>query len=94
MIGLAVVAVGLGSVAVLDVERGDSDANITTFGDALWWATTTVTTVGYGDRLPVTLEGRVIAFALMVVGISLVGVVTASVAAWLIANVERPVDRT
>ena len=93
VIGLAFVAVGLGSVAVLDVERGDPDANITTFGDALWWATTTVTTVGYGDRFPVTLEGRLIAFALMLVGISLVGVVTASVAAWLIANVERPVDR-
>ena len=40
VIGLAVVAVGLGSVAMLDVERGDPEANITTFGDALWWATT------------------------------------------------------
>jgi voltage-gated potassium channel len=40
----------------------------------------------------VTLEGRLIAFALMLVGISLVGVVTASVAAWLVANVERPTD--
>ena len=48
---------GLGSVAMLDVERGDPDANITTFGDALWWATTTVTTVGYGDRFPVTAGG-------------------------------------
>jgi len=92
VIGLAVVAVGLGSVAVLDVERGDPDANITTFGDALWWATTTVTTVGYGDHFPVTLEGRLLAFALILVGISLVGVVTASVAAWLIANVDRPVE--
>jgi len=47
-------------------------------------------TVGYGDRFPVILEGRLIAFARMLVGISLVGVVTASVAAWLVANVERP----
>jgi voltage-gated potassium channel len=94
VIGLAVVAVGLGAVAMLDVERGDPEANITTFGDALWWATATVMTVGYGDRFPVTAEGRVIAFAVMLVGISLIGVVTASVAAWLIANVERPSDRT
>ena len=92
VVGTAVMAVALGAVAVLDVERGDPDANITTFGDALWWATTTVTTVGYGDRFPVTWEGRVIAVALMLVGISLVGVVTASVAAWLIANVERRPD--
>jgi voltage-gated potassium channel len=89
VVGTAVVAVALGAVAVLDVERADPDANITTFGDALWWATSTVTTVGYGDRFPVTWEGRMIAVALMLVGISLVGVVTASVAAWLIANVER-----
>ena len=94
VIGTAVVAVGLGAVAVLDVERGDPDANITNFGDALWWATTTVTTVGYGDHFPVTWEGRLFAVALMVVGISLVGVVTASVAAWLIANVERPAERS
>ena len=52
VIGLAVVAVGLGSVAMLDVERGDPEANITPFGDALWWAPCTVTTVGYGDRFP------------------------------------------
>jgi len=88
--GTAVLAVGLGAIAGLDVERGDPDANITTFGDALWWATTTVTTVGYGDRFPVTLEGRLVGVALMLVGISVVGVVTASVAAWLISNVERP----
>ncbi len=93
VIGTAVMAVALGAVAVLDVEREAQDANITTFGDALWWASTTVTTVGYGDRFPVTLEGRVLAVALMLVGISHVGVVTASVAAWLIANVERPHTR-
>ena len=93
VISIAILSIGLGAVAVLDVERDAPGANITTFGDALWWATTTVTTVGYGDRYPVTLEGRLFAVALMLVGISLVGVVTASVAAWLIANVERPVQR-
>ncbi len=46
------------ALAVLDVERDAEGANITTFGDALWWAATTVTTVGYGDQFPVSVTGR------------------------------------
>ncbi len=75
-----VVAGGL----VLDAERGAANANIVTAQDALWWAATTVTTVGYGDRFPVTGQGRLIAVAPMVGGIALLGVVTASVAAWFV----------
>jgi voltage-gated potassium channel len=89
VIGTAVAAVGLGAVAVLDAERNDPDANILSFGDALWWATTTVTTVGYGDRFPVTTQGRIIAVGLMLVGIALVGSVTAAVAAWFIGQVQQ-----
>jgi voltage-gated potassium channel len=59
-------------------------SNIKNFGDGLWWAMTTVTTVGYGDKFPVTTEGRFLAVALMIMGISLVGVITASVAAWFV----------
>ncbi|NHC21579.1 two pore domain potassium channel family protein [Nocardioides sp. IC4_145] len=81
-------AVGLGALAVLDAEQDHPSANITTFGDALWWACTTVTTVGYGDRFPVTGEGRVVAVVLMLVGIGLVGAVTASVATWILGRVE------
>ena len=84
VVGVAVISVGLGAVAVLDVEQDAKGANITSFGDALWWACTTVTTVGYGDRFPVTTQGRVIAVALMVIGIAMVGAVTASVAAWMV----------
>ncbi len=69
---------------VLDAERGAEGANIVGSEDALWWAATTVTTVGYGDRFPVTGEGRLVAVALMVGGIALLGVVTASVAAWFV----------
>jgi voltage-gated potassium channel len=87
--GVAVMAVALGSIAVLDAEQGAPDANITTFGDALWWACTTVTTVGYGDHFPVTTQGRFIAVALMIVGIAMVGAVTASVAAWMVSQVEQ-----
>ncbi len=76
------------AAAMHDVERGARDANITSFGDALWWAATTVTTVGYGDRYPTTTAGRLIAVALMLVGIALLGVLTASVAAWFVGRLQ------
>jgi voltage-gated potassium channel len=101
-VGGAVVLVGfVASLAVLDAERDAPDASITTFGDALWWTITTVSTVGYGDRYPVTLEGRLVAGGLMIAGIALLGVVTASLASWFVENLrrherqlEREVDRT
>jgi len=77
------------ALAVLDVERGAKGATITTFGDAVWWAMTTVTTVGYGDRYPVTAAGRFIAGGLMLAGIALLGIVTASLASWLIDKVRE-----
>lgn len=76
----------MGALAVLDAERGAPDAEITNFGDALWWSMVTVTTVGYGDVVPVTGIGRIVTAALMLVGISLIGAVTASVSAWLTSN--------
>jgi voltage-gated potassium channel len=92
VVGAALMAIGLGSIAILDVEQDVAGANITSLGDALWWSATTVTTVGYGDRFPVTTEGRFIAVGLMVVGIALVGAITASVAAWMVAQVQRSQD--
>lgn len=74
----------ISAVQLTIIERPIEGSNIKSFGDGLWWAITTVTTVGYGDRFPTTTEGRVIAFALMLVGISLMGVITASVAAWFV----------
>ena len=74
----------IAAVQITIVERQIEGSNIKSFGDGLWWALTTVTTVGYGDRYPTSTEGRAIAFALMLVGISLMGVITASVAAWFV----------
>jgi voltage-gated potassium channel len=92
------------AVAVYDAERDAPDASITSFGEALWWTITTISTVGYGDRYPVTFEGRLIAASLMVAGIALLGVVTASIAAWFVETlrasgakaaeeVDRDIDR-
>lgn len=72
------------SVAELDAERHRPGATITDFGDALWWAVTTITTVGYGDRAPVSVTGRCIAVGLMIAGITLLGVITATFASWLV----------
>ncbi len=82
----------VGALAVLDAERGAPGAEITTVGDALWWAVATVTSVGYGDEYPVTLTGRFVGAALMFVGIALVGTITATVAAWLVAHHRAGAD--
>jgi len=74
----------IAAVQITITERAVEGSNIKNFSDGLWWAVTTVTTVGYGDRFPTTTEGRLLAVVLMFMGISLVGVITASVAAWFV----------
>jgi voltage-gated potassium channel len=76
------------ALAVLNAERGEPGANITTFGDALWWACETMTTVGFGDQYPVTTTGRLVGVLLMVGGIALLGTVTATLASWLVESVR------
>jgi voltage-gated potassium channel len=82
--GSAAILILATAVMELDVERTAARANITTFSDALWWAMSTVTTVGYGDHYPVTPAGRAIGIALMIGGVGMFGVVAASAAAWFI----------
>lgn len=85
--GSTVLVLFVASLAILDAERDAPGARITTFGEAVWWSFETVTTVGYGDRYPVTGTGRLVAVGLMLAGIALLGVVTASFASWLIDRV-------
>ena len=70
----------LGAWLVLLFEENAKGSNIHDYPNALWWAIVTVTTVGYGDRYPISEGGRVVAVILMLVGIGLIGVLTATVA--------------
>jgi voltage-gated potassium channel len=83
---VAVVLVFAGAAIELGFERDAPGSNIHTFGDALWWAVVTLTTVGYGDRFPVTSGGRAVAVVLMLVGIGLLGVITANIAAFFVSK--------
>ena len=96
----AAIAVGaafiglIAAMAFYDAERDTPETMIDSFGDAVWWSITTMSTVGYGDVYPTTTEGRLVAAGLMVVGISLLGVITATVAAWFIEQTRTSDDST
>jgi len=77
------VTVGAG-ILVAEIERGAADSSITSIPDGIWWAATTVTTVGYGDMYPRTAAGRGVAVVLMLVGVGLFGVLAGSLASFLI----------
>jgi voltage-gated potassium channel len=79
----------IAAIQITIVERSSPSGNIKNFGDGLWWAFTTITTVGYGDRYPTTTEGRVLAVCLMVLGISLLGVISATIAAWFVRLMQN-----
>jgi voltage-gated potassium channel len=91
--GGASLLASVAALAVLDVERSSPDANTSDFGDAIWWAVSTMTTIGYGDHYPVTSVGRVAAFGLMLGGIALLGTVTATLASWLVETVAAEKQR-
>ncbi|AQP47964.1 ion transporter [Tessaracoccus aquimaris] len=86
-IGATILILLLAALAVLDAEKGGS-GNIQSFGEALWWSFVTMTTVGYGDYAPVTGTGRAVAAGLMVGGVGLIGVVTATLASWIVERVS------
>jgi voltage-gated potassium channel len=71
----AFILVTFSATALLAFEV-EPDSNISTPFDALWWAITTMTTVGYGDKYPVTVEGKIVAMILMIAGVGLFGVLT------------------
>jgi voltage-gated potassium channel len=86
--GVTLVMVLFSTMLMVEVERSAPNATIKSGGDALWWALTTVTTVGYGDTYPVTTEGRIIASVMMLIGIALFGSMSAIVTSKLILPKE------
>ena len=88
-VGSAALLILTSALASLDAERHEPGSSIRTFGQALWWALTTFTTVGYGDTFPVSREGRFIAALLMIGGVALAGVVTATLASWIVSLVDE-----
>ena len=92
-IAYAVIFVYFLALATLNAEQGAPGATITTFGDAVWWACVTITTVGYGDTYPVTTVGRVCAVMLMAGGSAIVGTASALVISYLNERVRGLVSR-
>lgn len=93
-VALAVVlVVTISGLAVLNAER-QAGGNIQSWPDALWWAMVTITTVGYGDFYPITTEGRLFALGLMLCGIALLGIVTASLSSWLLEKVSDTTEKS
>ncbi|HWJ82759.1 MAG TPA: potassium channel family protein [Nocardioides sp.] len=78
----------LASMVMWLLERDAPRSNIHSFPIALWWAMETVTTVGYGDHHPTTAAGRFVAASLMVLGVALVGVISATVVTWFFAELD------
>ena len=86
---LLIVAVATVLSFVAAVFQRLADPGIDTFGDALWWAVTTVSTVGYGDVVPESSAGRVVGSILMLVGLGLIPVLTSVVVSVLVAQRSR-----
>jgi voltage-gated potassium channel len=78
-----------GAIAVLDAESENPDAIITTLREALWWSLATITTVGYGDKYPTTIEGQLVAAVLMLTGIALFSAGAGMFASWILEDKKK-----
>jgi voltage-gated potassium channel len=89
---IAILMLLFSSIAILQVETAEN-SNIKSAEDAIWWAYVTITTVGYGDKFPVTTEGRMIAMVLMTVGVGLFGTFAGFVASWFVEDKTKSEEK-
>lgn len=82
----------VGAAVEVAVESQASGSNIHNYGQALWWAIVTITTVGYGDHVPATGLGQGVAVILMLTGVGLVGVLTATVASYFVEEKQNVIE--
>jgi voltage-gated potassium channel len=90
---MAFLLVAFSSVSILICEQS-SDGNIKSAEDAIWWSVSTLTTVGYGDKVPVTTEGRILAMALMIAGVGMFGGLSGLTAALFLGHADRKPSET
>ncbi len=83
---LAIIVLATSSVLVLQFESKSPDANIKSGWDALWYAMVTITTVGYGDRYPVTIAGRITGMFIMFTGVGIIGALASILASLLVGS--------
>jgi voltage-gated potassium channel len=88
---IAIMVLIFGSIAILQAET-DPNSNIKNAEDALWWVIVTMATVGYGDKFPITTEGRFIGAIVMIVGIGLFGTFSGFIASWISGNNNTPTE--
>ena len=90
---ISTLVVLLGATGIWLIEGDRPDTTFRSWGDALWWSLATLTTVGYGDHVPVTTAGRLVAAVIMVVGVAVIGAVAAIVALAVTLRVAQEEER-
>jgi len=86
---LTILVITFGAALVLGAERNYPGSNIHTYGEAIWWACVTVTTVGYGDYTPVSPTGRGIATLMLFNGVAIISVITATISSRFVSNPDK-----
>lgn len=88
---IAILTLIFSSISILQFEDAP-DSNIKTAEDAIWWACSTISTVGYGDKFPVTTEGRIVGVILMIVGGGLFATMSGFFASWFVDDQNSKSD--